>query len=107
SRGFTAAQLYSTASYQNHDLSEIRLRENNLSGWNFAGQNLADADCYGTTLTGATFTGAEVRGANFSYAVGFTAAQLYSTASYQHHDISGVGLAYNNLNGGKCASQQA
>jgi uncharacterized protein YjbI with pentapeptide repeats len=41
--GFTAAQFYSTASYQAHDLRAVRLEENDLSGWNFAGQNLTDA----------------------------------------------------------------
>ena len=42
--GFTAAQLYSTASYQAHDLAGIRLSNNILSGWDFAGQNLTGAN---------------------------------------------------------------
>ncbi len=105
--GFTAAQLYSTASYQDHDLAGLRLKNTNLSGWSFAGQNLANTDFYYATLTnadfshanltsanlastalaGANFTGAQLRGA---YLPGLTAAQLYSTASYQNKDLSGI-----------------
>jgi uncharacterized protein YjbI with pentapeptide repeats len=105
SRGFTAAQLYSTASYQAHDLAGIVLLGNNLSGWNFAGQNLKNADIASTTLTGADFTGAEIRGARFwSYqGTGLTLAQLYSTASYQVKDLTGVNLGYNDLTGANFA----
>jgi uncharacterized protein YjbI with pentapeptide repeats len=108
---FSAAQLYSTASYQNRDLSGINLQWNDLSGWNFAGQNLTRADLGNTTLTGADFTGAEVRGASFflnpfySYLNIITAAQLYSTASYQNHDLSGINLSWNNLSGWDFAGQ--
>ena len=43
-RGITPAQLYSTASYQAHDLTGIGLYGNNLAGVNLAGQNLTNAD---------------------------------------------------------------
>ena len=42
--GITAAQLYSTASYQAHDLTGIGLDGNNLAGVNLAGQNLTNAN---------------------------------------------------------------
>jgi len=42
--GFTATQLYSTASYQSGDLSGIELCDNDLRGWHFTGKNLTDAD---------------------------------------------------------------
>jgi uncharacterized protein YjbI with pentapeptide repeats len=51
------------------------------------------------TLTGANLTGAEVRGVSFhrdSYVgddSGLSAAQLYSTASYQARDLTGIGLS--------------
>ena len=84
--GFTAANLYSTSSYQAYDLSRVVLRERYLSGWNFAGQNLANASFYGArlsaaqfggtrlinvdfgsaTLNSAVFTAADARGARFS-----------------------------------------
>jgi uncharacterized protein YjbI with pentapeptide repeats len=94
---FTANQLYSTASYANHDLSGIQLNSDelqyDLSGWNFAHQNLTNAGFYGSNLTNADFTGAIVNGADFSWG-GFngtlTAAQLYSTASYAQHDLSAI-----------------
>ena len=166
----TAAQLYSTASYQAHDLTGIRLSDNdlpvrtspartsrmrtsfrhadqrelqpgqphecelrlrhadqrnfteptsrmrldhasiaganlsqpNLTNANFCNAMLTDANLSqanltnaisDATLTGANLTGAEVRGANFlDGSTGITAAQLYSTASYQAHDLTGISL---------------
>ena len=111
-RGFTAEQLYSTASYQSGDLSRIALGEyyrrgNDLSGWNFAGQNLTDAWFCQATLTDADFSGAVVNGAHFANTTsqGFTAQQLYSTASYQTADLSRISLGYNDLSGWDFAGQ--
>ncbi len=110
----TLDQLYSTASYQAHDLNGIRLSYNDLTGGNFAGQNLTNASFVGATLSGADFTGAEVRGAGFGlsfilfvggFGTGITLDQLYSTASYQAHDLNGVGLGFNDLTGGNFAGQ--
>jgi uncharacterized protein YjbI with pentapeptide repeats len=120
--GMTLAQLYSTASYQTHELIGIGLGGNNLSGVNLASQNLTNAgfsgstlsnanlsqanltNAYfaGATLTGANLTGAEVRGAAFS---SITTAQLYSTASYLAHDLSGIGLSGIDLTGVNLAGQ--
>jgi uncharacterized protein YjbI with pentapeptide repeats len=110
SQGFTAAQLYSTASYQAHDLTGIFLHGNNLAGWNFAGQNLTNAKFFASMLTGADFSGAIVNGASFeretfSGTGGITTAQLYSTASYQAHDLTGIGLTGNNLSGANLSGQ--
>jgi uncharacterized protein YjbI with pentapeptide repeats len=108
------AQLYSTASFQAHDLSGINLSNNDLNGWSFAGQNLTNASFVGATLTDVDFSGAEIRGALFHkengylnaiIGTGITLAQLYSTASYQAHDLSGIGLAGSNLAGGMFAGQ--
>jgi uncharacterized protein YjbI with pentapeptide repeats len=113
--GIAPAQLYTTASYQNHDLTGISLEGNNLSGANLAGQSLANSSFYfamldnanfsqanltkafffGATLTGANLNGADVRGAAFTkYGAtsGITLAQLYLTASYQAHDLAGIAL---------------
>jgi uncharacterized protein YjbI with pentapeptide repeats len=100
-KGFTAAQLYSTASYQAHDLTYIGLESNNLAGWNFAGQNLSNASFYSALLTGADFTNANVTRTYLKNATsnGFTAPQLYSTASYQTHDLTGIILDSDNLSG--------
>jgi uncharacterized protein YjbI with pentapeptide repeats len=110
SSGFTAAQLYSTASYQAHDLTGIGLGVNDLSGWSFSGQNLTNAFLWGATLTGANFTDADVRGAGFNRefrgnytGTGITLAQLYSTASYQAHELSGINFKANDLSGGNFA----
>jgi uncharacterized protein YjbI with pentapeptide repeats len=107
SRGFTASQLYSMASYQAHDLTGTLLYFNDLSGWNFAGQNLNNAYFNSTTLTGTDFTGALVKGTAFGDATsrGFTASQLYSTASYKAHDLAGINLRDNDLTGWNFAGQ--
>ncbi|MFO0911802.1 MAG: pentapeptide repeat-containing protein [Pirellulales bacterium] len=89
SQGFTAAQLYSTQSYANKDLSGIKLVHNNLTGWDFSGQNLTGANFESANLTNANLTGAVVRGASFVNTAGFffQAEQLYSTQSYVAKDL--------------------
>lgn len=63
--GITLEQLYSTASYQAHDLSGIRLVGSKLAGAIFAGQNLARADFGGVNLTSANLKEANLAEANF------------------------------------------
>ena len=77
-----------------------------LTNANFFEANLTNADLLGTPLS-ADFTNAEVRGADFTYVTpfGFMAAQLYSTASYQELDLTGIGLAYNDISGWDFAGQ--
>ena len=121
----TRAQLYSTASYQAHDLTGIGL-SGELSDGNFAGQKLVNANFsyatltspdfgqadltsafffYPATLTGANFSGAVVRGAYFWGTMGLTAAQLYSTASYQAHDLAGISFGNSDLSNRNLAGQ--
>ena len=147
----TLAQLYSTASYQSHDLHGTFLADSNFSGADFTNQNLAgaaignsnlkgatfrqanmtgavlgysynfvrcqtligadfnganltQANFVGCGLTGANFSGAQIRDADFSKFAdtgigGITPAQLYSTASYQAHDLGAIGLAGKNMTG--------
>ena len=86
------AQLASTASYQAQDLTGVRLSDNILSGWNFAQQNLTSVSFANSYLTGADFSGAIVTGTSFYHTTlrGFTAAQLYSTASYQAKSLERI-----------------
>ena len=121
SGGFTAAQLYSTANYQQKDLRRINLADNDLTGWDFHGQNLTYADLSSAVLenvdlteanlnsadlgqamlTNANLSGAVIAGAEFRLATprGFMAAQLYSTASYQQKELEGIRLRDNDLSG--------
>jgi uncharacterized protein YjbI with pentapeptide repeats len=108
--GYTAitpAQLYSTASYQANDLTGVDFSLNDLNGWNFGGQNLTNASFFAAALKGADFTLADVRGASFTRGSdpGISLAQLYSTASYQARDLSGIGLAWANLADGNFVGQ--
>jgi polyhydroxybutyrate depolymerase len=124
SRGFVQQQLYSTASYQAKDLRGVSFELNDLSGWDFADQNLGGADFRSTTLTNVNFHGANLTGATLSYATLqdanltgadvteadfsnryarpgsiITKEQLYSTASYQVHDLRGIKLLSSDLTG--------
>ena len=89
--GITLDQLYSTASYQNKDLSGIGLYANDLTGGNFAGQNLSGANFSYANLTDAVFNEAEVEGASFA-GQDFRFSQLASTASYRAHNLTGIHL---------------
>jgi uncharacterized protein YjbI with pentapeptide repeats len=105
--GFTAAQLYSTASYQAGNLTGIDLGDDNLTSWNFTGQNLTNADFGLATLTNANLTNANVQGAAFVGITGIVigSAQLYSTASYKAGNLTGIALATGNLTSWNFASQ--
>jgi uncharacterized protein YjbI with pentapeptide repeats len=132
--GVTLELLYSTASYRAKNLTGIKLY-GDLAGANFAGQNLTNAFLSATLtsadfrnanlanaylsswLEGADFTDAVVRGATLSgrihwydwytgeYVGGISSAQLYSTASYQAHDLRGVNLSFKDLSGWNFAGQ--
>ena len=95
-------------------MSGIDLSRCNLAGGDFAGQNLANASFSAAKLINVDFTSAQIRGASFSIpsdidGYGFvtliTLAQLYSTASYQTYELSGISLSGNNLTGGNFAGQ--
>lgn len=104
SRGFTSAQLYSTASYKSGDLQAIWLADNNLAGWSFAGQNLSNAAFFYSALTDADFSGAHVTGADFGD-TNLTFGQLQSTASYGSGNLHGIRLWGNDLIGWDLAGQ--
>jgi uncharacterized protein YjbI with pentapeptide repeats len=104
SGGITAVQLYSTASYQAHDLSGIGLSGYNLAGINLSGQNLTGAALSNTSLSNADFSGANLTDVDLKGS-GLTAAQLYSTASYQDNDLKGINLDGTNLSGADLANQ--
>ena len=103
SRGFTAAQLYSTSSYGEKDLSWMDFSSNDLSGWHFANQNLSSDNFSNSVLTGADFTDSFLSPSSAitltqrsSYTLsngGLTAAQLYSSASYKNKDLANFSLS--------------
>jgi uncharacterized protein YjbI with pentapeptide repeats len=114
SSAITLAQLYSTASFQAHDMHGIGLYNANLTGANFANQNLTGANFHRATLTAADFSRAAVRGANFEkgiptidgfFGTGISLDQLYTTASYQAHDLTGIGLIGNDLSNADLSGQ--
>nr|MDQ3421776.1 hypothetical protein [Acidobacteriota bacterium] len=101
----TAAQLYSTASYQNHDLSGISLAWNNVSGWNFAGQNLANASLLGINDYGTDFTAADTRGAHFGAHSTVKTNLIYPDGQIAGLDLTaGKSLLVRNYHGNPLAS---
>jgi uncharacterized protein YjbI with pentapeptide repeats len=102
--GITAVQLYSTASYQAHDLSGIGLSGYNLAGINLSVQNLTGAVLSNASLSNADFSGANLTDVDLKGS-GLTVAQLYSTASYQDNDLKGINLDGSNLSGANLANQ--
>jgi uncharacterized protein YjbI with pentapeptide repeats len=107
SDGLSAAQLYSTKSYKDKDLSKIHFLRNDLTGWNFSGQNLTSAYFInGATITGADFTDADISRTHFfGTEGGLSSVQLYSTKNYKNKDLSGIEIGFNNLTGWNFANQ--
>ena len=85
SQGFTAQQLYSTASYKAKNLSGIGLAGNEMTRWNFKRQNLTSANFTGATLYSAVLTGAKLSSATL------TGADL-SSAILTNADLSNATL---------------
>jgi uncharacterized protein YjbI with pentapeptide repeats len=97
------------------DLAGANGTATNLTAADLSQANLSNVHFPYSTLTDADFTGAEIRGARFATFFrtdvppnansGLAIAQLYSTASYLAHDLSGVGLGGNDLSGGNFVGQ--
>jgi uncharacterized protein YjbI with pentapeptide repeats len=101
SRGFTRSQLFSSAfgwvgtNLSSNDFSGWDFRTKHLTGANLSRSNLTGADLRGARLQDVDLTDAVIRGAKLAATTGdfpFTAAQLYSTASYKSGDLTGVDL---------------
>ena len=119
-------QLYSTASYQQHDLTGINFSgtgDNDRSsvGFDFSNQNLTGArfdwvqlggNFTNANLTNASFgrvriftpmdisfNNAVIKNTSFGLAQGFSSSHLYSTVDYKNHDLSGLNLENLNLAG--------
>jgi uncharacterized protein YjbI with pentapeptide repeats len=60
--GFTAQQLYTTASYRARLLDEVRLEGNDMAGWDFRNQYLANASFNSSYFENADFSLADLRG---------------------------------------------
>lgn len=76
-----------------------------LIGADLGSANLRSAHINEASLTGTDMTNTEVRGASFYGATGLTPEQVYSTASYQAGDLTGVQLGLHNLSGWNFSGQ--
>jgi uncharacterized protein YjbI with pentapeptide repeats len=123
--GISQAQFYSTDTYQHGSLAGIGLSGLEMQAWNFEGKNLQNANLSTDDLAGANFRGANLRNANFAYSSvpgadfsgadirgayffasdAISAAQLYTTSSYQAKDLSGTRFNDYDFKGWNFASQ--
>ena len=99
--------------FKNANLSGANLSSSESFDLDLTNADLSQADLTGAylnrvVLTGANLTGALVQRASIEVnslgGSGITLPQLYSTGSYQTHDLSGIGL-YGNLAGVNLAAQ--
>jgi uncharacterized protein YjbI with pentapeptide repeats len=87
-RGFTEAQLASTASYQAKDLRGIRFWSDDLTGWDLSGQNLSNADLSYSTLSNTNLTGSILKNAYLrSTADGIESAVYSSDTIYNQWTV--------------------
>lgn len=103
--GLTVNQLYSTVSYQSHDLSGIDFTNNLLAGADLSNQNLTSVNFDGADLTGVNFSGATITLDNFDDAHGFTKEQLYTTVDYQAHHLANIGFSHADFTDANLADQ--
>lgn len=98
----TLDQLYSTASYLNHDLTGTQFVGHDLSSANLAGQNLTSTNFYAAKLVGASFANANLNYAEFVNAdltqANFTGAN-FTSGSVALANLSGANLRNANLAG--------
>jgi uncharacterized protein YjbI with pentapeptide repeats len=81
------------------DLQFASLVSSNLGSANLSSSNLTSARFFRATLTSANFTNAVIAGGDFNEAVGFSAAQIITSASYLNHDLRGIRLPAYDLSG--------
>jgi uncharacterized protein YjbI with pentapeptide repeats len=95
----------SSANYSSSTLQKAGLSYANLSNADFTNADLRGAYLNDAVITGAVLVGADIRDAVLERAQGVTLAQLYSTASYQMGDLSGIKLRYLDLPGADLSGQ--
>lgn len=83
--GLTFAQIESTASYQQKNLTGILFNDMDLHIWNFSSQNLNFALLYNSNLTQANFTNANLTNANLSMST-------LNHANLRNADLTGATL---------------
>jgi uncharacterized protein YjbI with pentapeptide repeats len=100
SRPFNSLDL-TGANFSSSWLDDSQFPAAILKNANLSGTNLTDASLSHSNLTNANLSGAVVTGAQFvrTTSGGFTKEQLYSTASHQQRDLSGINLFGNDLTG--------
>ena len=104
--GVTLTQLYSTASYQAHNLTGTSLGRQRSYERQLCQRNSHERRLRARTLTGAAFAGADVLGANLPqrWTRRNLARELYSAASYVDQDLTGIGLGGSDLTNGNFAN---
>jgi uncharacterized protein YjbI with pentapeptide repeats len=99
-RGFTASQLYSTASYAARDLSGVQFFNDDLTAWTFTNQDLSRASFASATLVSTNFRGAVLAGAVFDYysiltGADFSGADLRGASGWSQATTAATAIVQN------------
>lgn len=94
----------SSTTLHDANLADAFLDYVNLSNSTLTNANLGNSWIGNTDLTGTDMTGCNITGAWFS-SINITSRQLYSTANYKAHDLSGIGFSYIDMTGFNFAGQ--
>jgi uncharacterized protein YjbI with pentapeptide repeats len=90
--GLTMAQLYSTRSYQQGDLTGLHLWWIDLSGFDFSGVNLTRGTFAHCKFARTNIEDAVITGARFFATSDLTVEQIKSTWNYKHSRMNGIEL---------------
>jgi uncharacterized protein YjbI with pentapeptide repeats len=101
---FTLSNL-TDANFRGAVVTLCNISFSNLNGADFREANLSEATFHNSTLLGANFEDAIIFGTRFDFTQGFTASQLYSTASYKAKDLTRVAIERVDLTGWNFAGQ--
>ena len=98
---------FSGSNFEGSNLKDSLFSYSDLTGSNFSSSNLDGAYFISAHLAGVDFSGATIYDASFTNTVqfGFTAEQLYSTASYKSGNLQYVNLDFNDMGGWNFSGQ--
>ncbi|MBC8107274.1 MAG: pentapeptide repeat-containing protein [Anaerolineae bacterium] len=91
-RGNLRGSNLDSADFTGADLSSGTFQSCSLINTRFTGANLNDVSFFSGDVSTVDFTDATINGTSLRGPIGFSAAQLYSTASYKNRDLRRIQL---------------
>ena len=91
SKGFLPEHLYSTASYQEHDLTGLGLR-GDLSGWDFQDQNLTNARFESANFENTNLVGANLKNSHLTEVDDLASAKFDASTIFNQWTVFPAGF---------------